>query len=75
MISAWSNDEKRQVYWRPDVELNECLLLTDDDATELFHAFKNRGDSTTRRIVAGWLRKHDDRKGHRTSPTYWYAEE
>ena len=50
------------------------LVFRDEDATELFHAFKNRGDSELRQRVAKFLRRVDAAKLRSTPSAYWYAE-
>lgn len=48
------------------------LILNASDETELFYAFKCRGESDTKRKVARFLRELDSQKG-KTSDYYWYA--
>ena len=42
---------------------DNTLILTDEDATELYYAFRNRGHSSTRVKVAEFLKQSDLRNG------------
>ena len=44
-----------------------------EDENELFHAFKQRGDSDTRRKVAEFLRIADKVAGRTTPSGHWYS--
>lgn len=48
------------------------LELTDEDATELFYAFRNRGHSSTRVKVAEFLKQSDLRNGRESRDCDWY---
>ena len=54
--------------------MTKQLILGADDESELFYAFRNRGDSATKRKVAAFLRELDSQKGNLTSSHYWYSE-
>lgn len=56
-------------------ELSAKLILDGSDESELFHAFKNRGESATKRKVVKFLRELDSQKGRATPADYWYAEQ
>jgi len=49
-------------------------LFDASDETELYHAFNNRGSSSTKRKVAALLREMDRIKGRTTREDQWYAE-
>ncbi len=49
-------------------------LFDASDETELYHAFNNRGSSSTKRKVAALLREMDRSKGRTTREDQWYAE-
>ncbi len=53
-------------------EESNPLILTDDDASELYYSFNRRGYSLTRVKVAEFLRQVQMRKGARVFG--WYAE-
>ena len=55
--------------------LDASATLDASDETELFYAFRNRGDSATRKKVAALLRELDRKNGRTTPEEYWYAEQ
>lgn len=57
----------------PTTETITSLILDASDESELFYAFKSRGESTTRRNVAKFLLSLDADKGIKTPESYWYA--
>jgi len=53
----------------------ETLVLTDEDATELYYAFRNRGHSPTLVKVAEFLKANDKRKGREHKDEWYNAED
>lgn len=51
------------------------LELTDEDATELYYAFRNRGYSPTLVKVAEFLKANDKRKGREHKDEWYNAED
>lgn len=54
-------------------EIITTLILDASDESELFYAFKHRGESSTRRNVAKFLLSLDAAKGAKTPECHWYA--
>lgn len=70
---GWSMASYSPAEPQPKTEIDASLILDASDESELFYAFKSRGESSTRRHVAKFLLDLDRNKGIKTPECHWYA--